>query len=336
MRRRANLPQQMCLLLFVAVVAAGCTVLDPEADGNLVPRTVTDDSSLPSYTLDGAIQLHLETFGDEASPVIIVLHGGPGGDYRSYLGLSSLQDRWRLVFWDQRGAGLSQRCPESELNGPRYLADLDELGRHFSPTAPFILLGHSWGGEYAVYYTQHYPDRVSHLVLIEPGPLDSRAANASNTSSYSLTDPRLNRFLEASDTILPDSYAEQDYYYAVLLAGTESDDDYGPGEERGAVPFWRLGMLANRGINNWQGNFDEPSYDFLTGLDRFGGPILVIAGTGSKRLGVDFQRRYHLDSLPRAEFVALPDAGHYIPYFRPDEAVEAIRAFLADGAAAGQ
>ncbi len=42
-----------------------------------VPKTVDQDPSLPSITIDG-YTYHAETYGDPANPVVIILHGGPG------------------------------------------------------------------------------------------------------------------------------------------------------------------------------------------------------------------------------------------------------------------
>ena len=77
----------------------------------LVPATTTDDPALPSRNIAG-YRYHLEVFGLPTRPVVIVLHGGPGGDYRSLLPLRPLSDDYQLVFYDQRGSGLSPRVPD--------------------------------------------------------------------------------------------------------------------------------------------------------------------------------------------------------------------------------
>jgi len=88
-----------------SLLIAGC--LSPNAPGNLVPGTVDDDPSLPRAELNGTV-FHLETFGVPINPPIIVLHGGPGHDYRCMLSLvrdygqGSLADDFFFVFWDQR------------------------------------------------------------------------------------------------------------------------------------------------------------------------------------------------------------------------------------------
>lgn len=53
-------------------------------DGNLVPKTVEQDTSLPSIIVNNT-QLHTEAFGNPANPMLVILHGGPGSDYRYLL-----------------------------------------------------------------------------------------------------------------------------------------------------------------------------------------------------------------------------------------------------------
>src|SRR5512133_3029847 len=101
---------------------------------------------LPAFEMNG-VRFHAQTFGDPANPVIIFLHGGPGSDYRSMLRLAEpfdtegLAEHYFLVFWDQRGAGLSQRVGKEQLTLDIYLNDLNTLVDRYSPGRPVYLLG---------------------------------------------------------------------------------------------------------------------------------------------------------------------------------------------------
>ena len=46
--------------------------IDMEAPGNLVPKTVDQDPTLPSISVNGT-QLHAETFGNRDSAMVVVL-----------------------------------------------------------------------------------------------------------------------------------------------------------------------------------------------------------------------------------------------------------------------
>lgn len=304
----------------LALGLAACT--GSGSDGALVPRTVRDDPDLPSFALADGRLVHLRTFGDPADPVVVVLHGGPGGDHRDYLPLEVLSDAFHVVLWDQRGTGLSERVPDEELDGPTYLGDLEHVVDSFSPDRPVHLIGHSWGGAYATYFVQSFPERVDRLVLVEPGALDGQAARQANVAAVDLGDRELQEVLNATDYLLPDVDARADYFYVIALAG------FRHGERLLGYDFWRLGYRANIGINTWQGNFDGSySFDFTTGLDAFEGEVLFVTGEASARLGHDFQVEHHVPHFGHPEILHLPDASHGELLRRP-ETIERVAAFL--------
>jgi proline iminopeptidase len=159
-------------MIFLALaLGAGC--LDPGAPGNLVPRTVTEDPTLPQLAVAGT-HLHAESFGPAGAPTVVVLHGGPGADYRSMLPLKALaDDGYKVVFWDQRGAGLSERHDASTYTMTGYLEDLRQVIEQMAtPGQPFVFIGHSWGAMYATWFINEHGDyggRLQGAILSEPG-----------------------------------------------------------------------------------------------------------------------------------------------------------------------
>jgi len=306
--------------LSLGLACAAC--LDSGTDGLLVPLTVRDDTDLPQAPLRDGRLVHLETCGDASSPVVIVLHGGPGGDYRDLLSLEELSDDYFLVFWDQRGTGLSERVPDGELDGPTYLDDLDFLGDEFSPDAPFHLIGISWGGAYATYYLQQHAERLDRVILAEPSALNATAARSANVASVDFFDGELHQYLNTTDYLLPTGDARADYFYVIGLAGTTKRDALL------GYDFWRLGFRANYRINRWQGNFDKSyTFDFTQGLDETESEVLFITGKSDGRLGHDFQVEYQVPYFPHVEVFHMEDAEH-VELLRRPESLAAIRDFL--------
>ncbi|WP_369385473.1 alpha/beta fold hydrolase [Limimaricola cinnabarinus] len=91
-----------------------------------VPATVTGDPS-PSRLEGEGVVLHGRVAVPKSAPLFVVLHGGPGGDHRSLLALKGLNETHRVLFYDQRGAGLSERVAPDRLGVSDHLADLDAL-----------------------------------------------------------------------------------------------------------------------------------------------------------------------------------------------------------------
>ena len=139
------------------VLGACDDMMDPREPGYLVPPTVAEDASLPAIEMN-ASRFHLETFGNPTDPVIVFLHGGPGGDYRSLLRMGqrfggySLADDYYLVYWDQRGTGVSKRHDRDVLTLDIYTEDLNALVDRYAAGRQVYLIGHSWGGMYASQY----------------------------------------------------------------------------------------------------------------------------------------------------------------------------------------
>lgn len=308
-----------------------CTIHDISESGLIVPKTVKEDDSLPSFTLNDGTKLHLETFGtNSGNNVVIFLHGGPGNDYRALLKFEELKNSgYFVVLWDQRGAGLSERQSISKLTVNQYINDLNEIANHFSPSQPFNLVGHSWGGAFATHYVQLYPDRIKKLVLIEPMALNDIAAKDMKTAGINITDENVNRFLESTDYILPDSNAAGDYLMAITSIMENTDDFYSEKENKN-LPFWRFGYSAYKGISEdigaLDGNYD---YNFTDGLkENFKTKVLLLGGSHSKRIGYDFQKKYQEQYFFSCQTVLIENAGHYMIYFNTDTIIPIITNYL--------
>ena len=147
--------------------------------GNLVPKTVVEDASLPSITVNN-VKLHSEACGNPANTMIVAIHGGPGGDYRYMLNCKELSDKgYYVVFYDQRGSGLSQRFNKEKYSekGEEALEEiykeLKGVIEHYrtASTQKVILLGHSWGGILASVFVGKFPNEINGLIVCEPGGL---------------------------------------------------------------------------------------------------------------------------------------------------------------------
>jgi proline iminopeptidase len=320
-------------LPLLLVMVAGCSgLLDPEEPGNLVPATVDEDSSLPSIELAGT-RLHLQTLGDPADPVIIFLHGGPGGDHRSLLALAesydgySLADDHLLVYWDQRGTGLSRRHDKGDLTIDRYVADLAALIDRFSPNAPVLLIGESWGGMYAAAFINRYPDRVRGAALLEPGPLSHEFHDLIKDDLYDMDVGAewLNDWVWSQEILAPDDHARMDYQRCLGIRDSQPRFHI---QDDPPSPFWRLGAAANRYIT--EDGMDEGGnavYDFTTHLDAFASEVLFLASGLNEIIGRDFQAR-QLAAFPNARLEVVEGCGHDFSWVKPAETVQRIRQYF--------
>ena len=322
-----QLIKQLSVIIVIgSLLINGC--LDPNAPGNLVPGTVDDDPSLFRAELNGTV-FHLETFGDPNNPPIIVLHGGPGHDYRCMLSLiqdygqGSLADGFFFVFWDQRGAGLSRRHSDEKLfTLDNYLKDLESVVDAYASTRQVILIGHSWGGGYASMYMNVHPERIAGAVLLEPMSLST----ALNKQLVNYDDPIMNEWsmdwVWMRQLIGMNDHAQADYAMSTVITGDimeyRGDDKH---------PFWREGAAVHLFIDPqlWG---DGVQYDFTENLNRVAVPVLFIAEGNTKDLGVEFQR-IQSGVFPNASVETVADAGHCdLVWKHADKSSSLIRDYL--------
>lgn len=293
---------------------------------------VTEDDTLPSQKIAG-VRLHMRTLdGPPGAQTIVVLHGGAGGDFRSQLGLSALSDTHRVVFYDQRGAGLSERVPAERLTLDGYLEELDAVIALTSPDRPVVLIGHSWGAMLASAYLGAHPDRVARAVLIEPGYLDAdgkaaweaRAADFMAGAGYALA-AVLNGF-RASHVTGPDEHASDDFLIGQMakVFTNHPDNPYHCGEGYTA-PTWRFGSRASA---FWR---DEPVADLVRIAQgtAYTGPVLFMAGGCNDWTGAPLQA-LHAALFADARLEVVAQAGHDVVWDNPGDALSVIRAFLSD------
>ncbi|MBC8008322.1 MAG: prolyl aminopeptidase [Prolixibacteraceae bacterium] len=115
--------------------------------------------------LDDRHEMYWEESGNPRGAPVVFLHGGPGA------GASPMHRRffdpmhYRIIIFDQRGAGRSR--PHGDLTDnttPHLIADMERLRVHLG-IEEWALFGGSWGSTLALAYAQTHPHRCSALVL---------------------------------------------------------------------------------------------------------------------------------------------------------------------------
>lgn len=163
MRRlsRLNTLVASTAILLVATLTA-CSPLATSAP-TLIHPTATSITGLQAVN---GTSLYYESLGQGAP--LFVLHGGPGGSHRYFLPyLADLAADYHLIFYDQRGTGLSDGHLELEaISIDQFVEDLEAL-RVALGLEKISLMGHSWGGMIALAYALKYQAHLDHLILVD-------------------------------------------------------------------------------------------------------------------------------------------------------------------------
>jgi proline iminopeptidase len=115
--------------------------------------------------VDGRHRLYVEECGRRQGIPALFLHGGPGAGCEPYHRRFFDPGRYRIILFDQRGAGRS--APHADLTDNttwHLVEDMEKLRKKLG-IERWLLFGGSWGSTLALAYAQTHPQRVSGLVL---------------------------------------------------------------------------------------------------------------------------------------------------------------------------
>lgn len=115
--------------------------------------------------VDDIHEIYWEISGNPGGIPVVFLHGGPGAGatakHRRFFDPSF----YKIIIFDQRGAGRS--TPHGEMinnTTPLLLDDMEALRIHLNVDR-WVIFGGSWGSTLALCYAIAYPERCMHLIL---------------------------------------------------------------------------------------------------------------------------------------------------------------------------
>lgn len=109
--------------------------------------------------------LYYEECGNPQGKPVVFLHGGPGGGCPPYYRQYFDPKKWRVILFDQRGAGKS--TPHAELRENTtwdLVSDIEKIRVHLNIENWFVF-GGSWGSTLALTYSETHPERCNGLIL---------------------------------------------------------------------------------------------------------------------------------------------------------------------------
>jgi proline iminopeptidase len=298
----------LALAILAFVYAAGfhqTSTAGPESKPNAAPR----ETRIPVGNAD----LYSREVGQ--GPAIIVLHGGPDFDH-CYLvpDLDRLSDTYHLIYYDQRGRGRSaDRVKPEDVTLASDIADIEKV-RQFFHVNTVVLLGHSWGTVLALEYALRYPDRVSRLILMNPGPASTDDYKQLREEWLEKRPDDMARRKAISATA---AYKEGDpeaviaYYRIHFKPALTRPEDYERIIARLSATFTKEGILKARAIEArlMDETWSSPEYDLLPKLKSLRIPTLVISGDHDF---IPIATAEHINqAIPNAHMVTLKGCGHF-------------------------
>jgi len=110
-------------------------------------------------------ELYFEEAGNPRGAPVVFLHGGPGAGIGPKHRRFFDPDHYRVILFDQRGAGRSQPHAELAENTTEHLMADIEMLRRMAGVEKWLVFGGSWGSLLGLCYAIRWPERVSGLIL---------------------------------------------------------------------------------------------------------------------------------------------------------------------------
>lgn len=110
-------------------------------------------------------ELFVEEVGNPNGQPVLFLHGGPGAGFNPNHRRLFDPKHFRMILFDQRGAGQSRPHADLRENTTWDLVeDIEKLRKQLG-VEKFMVFGGSWGSTLALAYAETYSASVSHLIL---------------------------------------------------------------------------------------------------------------------------------------------------------------------------
>jgi len=246
----------------------------------------------------------------------LVMHGGLGFDHTGlHPWLDPLGEEMHLIYYDHRGNGRSGRPPLETLTFEQLCADADALREHLG-FEKVAVLGYSFGGCIALEYALRYPERLSHLILLNTAPTFDYGEEIEANARRKGATPEQLEALESS----ADNVAEFRHLWKLIepLYFHTYDADLA---ER---------MLGKTIFSAEAGNASvaiTEEWDLTPRLSEISAPTLILVGRDDFICPPSQVERMR-EHIPDSELVAIEKSGYAAHVEEPEAFFDAVRGWL--------
>lgn len=289
----------------------------------LLVSLLTGTSCFAQRPIDAAEEIHLGGIRqfvtihakDTTHPILLFLHGGPGGSVMTYADrfTNRLREHFVVVQWDQRETGRTL-----ELNTSPVPLTLDVFRKDTREIIQLLLarfgqkklylVGHSWGTALGFHIARAYPHLLHAYISIGPmiNQLESERIALAMMKDKALENGNQKATLELGAIHIPFQNGEQLYYHRKWLLDLS-------GSRR---------TLSKRYVEQWAETwldvFNQASMEDLPStLPAIGCPLYIFAGKHDYQTNSSIAEQYYtMVKAPKKGFYWF-DTGHSIPSAAP-------------------
>lgn len=256
---------------------------------------------------------------------LLIINGGPGMNSEGFESLANLlKEDFTIILYDQRGTGQSilEEINETTITLDLMIGDIENLRKKLGFNQ-WHILGHSFGGMLASYYTSKFPEKVKSLVLSSSGGVNLNFLSYIHTAvQNNLTEVQRKNFNHYNDLFQNgDTTYQTKYLRALNLAGAFLVND-GYSELIGK----RL-LQINYDVNQLVfDNMHKIKFDCSRDLKKYKGKVLVIQG--KEDIVKEVTAQESASSFSYATIKIIEGCAHYCWLEKQVEYISSITDFL--------
>lgn len=274
-------------------------------------------------TTSDSVELYVKLQG-EGTPCLFI-HGGPGqgSNYWEVLAGEVGEQKFKMVYLDQRGCGRSTSPIDTNYSIDRMIQDFEEV-RQALGFDKWMIMGHSFGGILQTYYAIKYPEKVKGIMMFNctlnmkesleksyiPAVVDFFGIQDNhylNNKSVSLS-----KRLDSIQKL----FAAKEDVWKLSFNSFESARQFG--QTYAGFDKWNMDFSkAAFKINDYNKDFAQHSTSIKI-------PTLFLYGSDDHNVGV---QHYKKAKFPNMMLVKI-DAGHMAFIDNNAEYINAVKAFL--------
>jgi len=280
----------------------------------------------------GDAELYVEEEG-RGTPLVLI-NGGPGGTHHYFHPWFSRAKKYaRVIYYDQRGCGLSDFNPgEKGYSVDQAVSDLDAI-RKALDIDKWIVLGYSYGGFLAQYYTLHYPEHTAGMILLGSTPNVREDTGPSRQREF-ISEEEQNRLREVTQQLIKydkEKDISRKEYIQIMIYNNFLNGDW----KRQHFCRPSLERIAQNALYEWDHdenfngilNSSRGRVDLTEAFNNNPIPTLILEGQWDLTWG-EKKKDIIKNNHPHGEMVVFENSGHGIYDEEPDRFFSVLKNFF--------
>jgi len=243
---------------------------------------------------------------------IFLIHGGGTWMYSWRNIIDSLSLNHTVYAFDMPGHGYTVAKDEPEYNLDDFASFIDLFVTHFK-IDKINIIGNSWGGGWALYYAEKFPDKVKKLILIDPSGLDVKDVFEWEILKYPLLGELASKMVtkNAVRKAYEKVYVNQSFVDSVLI-----EETYKPLQiKQNQRATYKIKRHCDWKITESQ-------------MENLTIPVKIIWGDKDNYLNVKYAEIYAA-KIKTSDLTIMRNCGHTPHEEQPNETLKVINDFLA-------